>query len=394
MTSADVLAEIDAVRETVAGWFDVDRSGWSAADRSGVLRALLELRERTEAVVLDATAEWDRHQSWAANGSLTPVSWLRSEASLGEGDARRIVRSARLVERSTDLAKLLATADITTGHVDALARHVTAARARLYDEHPDVVLDAARSLGVDDTATVARRWASYADDQLNRGEPEQLVGRRGVWFHQVGDLTEGRILGSVEDIAVLKAAFDKLEPPDPTHTPGGARSLAQRRYDALVSLAGLGMQNAHGRIDPTHTVNIVIDAATLAGGFDPDGRCDIPGAGSVVPATVQRLLCGSWISRVIVGTDGEILDLGRQARLFSAAQHRAIMIRDGGCALACCDRPPEWCDVHHLDPYGPPTHGETNLDNGLAMCRPHHTLVHKGWIPVQDDEGQWYLQPP
>jgi hypothetical protein len=91
---------------------------------------------------------------------------------------------------------------------------------------------------------------------------------------------------------------------------------------------------------------------------------------------------------------GEVLDLGRRARLFSPAQQRAIKIRDGGCALACCDRPPEWCDAHHLDPYGPPTYGETNLDNGLAMCRPHHTLVHKGWTPMQDENGSWYLQPP
>ncbi len=141
-------------------------------------------------------------------------------------------------------------------------------------------------------------------------------------------------------------------------------------------------------------MNIVIDAATLAGEFNPDGRCEILGGGSVLPATVQRLLCGSWISRVVMDTDGEILDLGRSARLFSAAQHRAIMIRDGGCALACCDRPPEWCDAHHLDPYGPPTHGRTDLDNGLAMCRPHHTLVHQGWKPRQDTDGNWYLEPP
>ncbi len=51
MTSADVVAEIVAVRETVAGWFETDRSDWTAADRSNALRALLELKERAEAVV-------------------------------------------------------------------------------------------------------------------------------------------------------------------------------------------------------------------------------------------------------------------------------------------------------------------------------------------------------
>ena len=74
---------------------------------------------------------------------------------------------------------------------------------------------------------------------------------------------------------------------------------------------------------------------------------------------------------------------------------RAIRIRDGGCVLACCDRPPEWTDAHHLDPWAPPTHGETNIANGVSLCRPHHTLVHEhGWILYQDDDGQWYVRPP
>jgi hypothetical protein len=394
MASADVVTEIAAVRETVAGWFDVGRSGWSAADRSAVLCALIDLRERTDAVVLSATADWDRHESWSVDGALSAQSWLRSKTALAAPEARQMVRSARLVARNETLAKALAGEDITAGHVDALAKHVTPARADLFDEHADALLDGACTLGVDDTAAMARRWAAYADDIGNRGEPKDLTGRRGMWFGRTGDLEEARVIGTPEEMAALRAALDRMEPPDRNDTPGGPRSLAQRRYDALVSLAGLGLQDSKGRIDPTHTVNIVIDAATLAGEFNPTGRSEILGGGSILPATVQRLLCGSWISRVIMNTQGEVLELGRQARFFTPAQQRAIKIRDRGCGLACCDRPPEWCDAHHLDPYGPPTHGETNLDNGLAMCRPHHTLVHKGWTPMQDENGSWYLQPP
>jgi hypothetical protein len=394
MTSADVVAEIEAVRDTVAGWFDVDRSEWTAADRSTVLRALIDLSERTDAVVLGATADWDRHESWSADGALSAQSWLRAKTSLAAPDTRRTVRSARLVGRNSDLAKAMEAGDVTAAHVDALARYVIPARADLFDEHADALIDAARTLSPDDTAAVARRWAAYADDHLNRGKPEDLTGRRGMWFGRTGDLEAARILGTPEDMAALRAALDRMEPPDRNDTPGGPRSLAQRRHDALVSLANLGLQDGNGRVDPDHTVNIVIDAATLAGEFNPTGRSDILGGGSVLPATVQRLLCGSWISRVIMNAQGEVLDLGRRARLFSPAQQRAIKIRDGGCALACCDRPPEWCDAHHLDPYGPPTNGETNLDNGIGLCRPHHTLVHKGWTPIQDADGNWYLQPP
>ena len=394
MTSAGLVAEIEAVGETVAGWFDVNRSGWSASDRSTALSALVDVRERISAALLDAAADWDRHDAWSVDGSLTPAQWLRSKTTLSATDSRQTVRSARLVGRNDALAKALAVGEITAGHVDVLSRHITPPRAELFDRNPDVLVDAARRLNVDDTNTVARRWAAYADDELNRGQPDDLQGRRGVWFRQVGDLTEGRILGTPEELAVLRNALDRLEPPDRNDTPGGPRSLAQRRYDALVSLASLGLQNSTGRVDPDHTINVVIDAATLAGDFDPDGRSDVPGWASVLPTRVQRLLCNSWISRVIMNAEGEVLELGRRARLFSAAQHRAIMIRDDGCALACCDRPPEWCDAHHLDPYGPPTDGETNLDNGIGLCRPHHTLVHNGWKPVKDADGNWYLVPP
>ncbi len=394
MASADVVAEIAAVRETIASWFEVDRSGWTAADRSTVLLALLDLRERTEAVALTATADWDEHEAWAADGALSAPAWLRGIASVAAPEARQTVRSARLIGRSERLAKTMAAGGLTAGHVTALGRYVTAERAAQFDEHADVLIDAACTLGVDDTATMARRWASHADDVANRGEPADLQHKRGAWFRDIGDLTEARVLGTPDELAAMKAALDRREPPDPSNSPGGPRSLAQRRYDALISLAGLGLQDNKGRIDPTHTVNIVIDAATLAGEFNPHGRSELLGGGSVLPTRVQQLLCGSWVSRVIMGPDGEILDLGRGARLFSSGQHRAIMIRDGGCALACCDRPPEWCDAHHLDPYGPPTLGETNLDNGLAMCRPHHTLVHQGWTPRQDENGAWYLEPP
>jgi hypothetical protein len=299
-----------------------------------------------------------------------------------------------LVARNERLAKTLAAGDVTADHVGAISRQVTPPRADLFDDHADTIIDAACTLNADDTAAMMRRWASHADDVLGRGEPDDIDARRGFWAGSVGNAAQGRFHGQPDEIAALLAALDRLQPPDAKSTPGGPRTLAQRRYDALIDLAGLGLQGSDGRIDPTHTVNIVIDAQTLAGGFDPNGRSDIPGFGSILPSRVQRLLCGSWISRVIMGPDGHILDLGRRSRFFSPAQQQAIAVRDGGCAIEGCDRPPHWTDAHHLDPYAPPTCGDTDLDNALGICRGHHTLVHDGWTPVQQPDGSWYLQPP
>ena len=43
-----------------------------------------------------------------------------------------------------------------------------------------------------------------------------------------------------------------------------------------------------------------------------------------------------------------------------------------------CDRGPQWCDVHHVDPAG--QGGITADVNGMLACRRHHTTLHKpGW---------------
>jgi hypothetical protein len=160
MSSAEVVAEIETLGDTVAGLFDVDRSGWSVVDHSTVLRALVDIHERIGAALLDATADWDGHEAWSVDGSLTPAQWLRANTTLSATDARQTVRSARLVRRNDALAKALAVGEITTGHVDALSRHVTPQRTDLFDRDADVLVDGARTLSVDDTNTMARRWAA------------------------------------------------------------------------------------------------------------------------------------------------------------------------------------------------------------------------------------------
>jgi len=48
-----------------------------------------------------------------------------------------------------------------------------------------------------------------------------------------------------------------------------------------------------------------------------------------------------------VGRKGEVLDLGRSARLFSPAQRKAMAIRDQGCTTEGCSIPAAWCEAHH-----------------------------------------------
>jgi hypothetical protein len=87
------------------------------------------------------------------------------------------------------------------------------------------------------------------------------------------------------------------------------------------------------------------------------------------------------------------LDIGRASRLANAAQRTAANLRDGGCAIPSCDRPPSWCDLHHI------VHwidgGQTCLQNLCLLCRRHHKIVHdEHWILTLLPDGTLDAQQP
>jgi hypothetical protein len=78
----------------------------------------------------------------------------------------------------------------------------------------------------------------------------------------------------------------------------------------------------------------------------------------------------------VLGSDGQVLDLGQARRLFTGPVRRALVLRDGGCAFPGCDRPPRWCDGHHIK--GVLDGGPTDVDNGVLLCKFHHGVIHRG----------------
>ena len=96
------------------------------------------------------------------------------------------------------------------------------------------------------------------------------------------------------------------------------------------------------------------------------------------PETVRRLACDAGVVPVVLGTQGEVVDLGRRHRLFTGAQVRALWLRDGTCSFPDCTVPATWCDAHHLWHWA--DGGPTDLDHAALLCGRHHTVVHtKGY---------------
>ncbi|MEH1164504.1 DUF222 domain-containing protein [Micromonospora sp. CPCC 205539] len=135
---------------------------------------------------------------------------------------------------------------------------------------------------------------------------------------------------------------------DPLTAPAGldARSPGQRRHDALADVCRLALRT--GEL-PEHGG----EAAQLVVTTSYDGLTRHLRAGTLdiglqlTPDTVRRLACDAAILPAVLGGGGQVLDVGRQRRLITGPLRRALVLRDGGCAFAGCDRPPRWCAAHH-----------------------------------------------
>lgn len=115
------------------------------------------------------------------------------------------------------------------------------------------------------------------------------------------------------------------------------------------------------------------------------------GTGDISPGTLSRLTCDATFERLVLDARGAVLDLGIPVRLASPAQRRAISARDKGCVFPGCDRPPSWCDIHHVVWYS--EGGATDVSNMCVLCPAHHTLVHTGQWEMTMIDGIPYAKP-
>jgi hypothetical protein len=88
---------------------------------------------------------------------------------------------------------------------------------------------------------------------------------------------------------------------------------------------------------------------------------------------LEEYLCEGGIVGIRFNDDGT-LDVGREQRLFTARQRTALGVRDGGCRFPGCDKPPSWCEAHHIE-YWARDQGRTNVQLGILLCRYHAVLA-------------------
>ena len=204
---------------------------------------------------------------------------------------------------------------------------------------------------------------------------------------------DGRVAVSLDLDAVtgeeLLAALDPLCRPVPL--PDGTsdpRSTGRRRADAFGQIMRTYLSGSQRPMSGGVLPHVTLIRPAAPGFVDTLGF-----TGPITASTADLITCDSTVGMVTVDGAGAPLDVGRAERLFTPAIRKGLAVRDGGCAHPGCGRPVSWCDAHHITPWS--SGGGTSLDNGVLLCRLHHTAVHHGgWqVYLGADRHPWFIPP-
>ena len=367
----------------------------STAEVGQLVVAVERIARRVAAAQVTVLAQADRSGIADQTGASSTAVWLHNAVDIPVGVARaRLVLHHALARRPLVGAAFSAgdigqdAAAVICSAIDMLPGGVPAA---LNTEIEQLLIDTARDEG---TKAVVRHSMAIADRFDPDGVEQQEAMVREDRGLQIVRKPDGRITlrGCLdkESAALALAVLDPLAAPLPTAdgTPDG-RSAERRYADALVQalqLATTALPEACGE-RPHMFVTTTLESLQRQAG---SALGSLEGGHLISRGAVRRIACDANIIPVVLGTAGQPLDIGRSTRIVPLGLRRAVVARDGGCAFPGCDRPPSWCDAHHITHWA--DGGETSLRNLVLLCGHHHECMHGGhWTIEMIDEKPWFI---
>ncbi len=187
--------------------------------------------------------------------------------------------------------------------------------------------------------------------------------------------------------AQVKEAFRRRRDGDPLEP--DTRTVGQIRADALVSLArhGMACDEPTSGVSTTMVVRMGLEELMTGVGVGESDNLNAP----VSAATLRTMAADAEIIPMVLGSESEVLDMGRKRRLFTRSQRLALVERDGGCAM--CHAPPSYCEAHHIR-WWDRHQGSTDLDNGVLLCTGCHHRVHRDGWDIDIRGGEVWITAP
>ena len=361
--------------------------------------------------------------------SAETCAWLAAQARLSTGRVRADLNEARALDPVEgdlrNLGRELAAGNVTPEHAGVAVRALRGIpvkqRTQLRAKIDQQLTGNAKQFAPPTTKILATHLLDTIEPDRAKHFDALADQRRELYVFT--DSTGMLIVrGQLEPVggAAFKGLIEHLSAPHRGPVAGedgqseltinDQRSTAQRRHDALIEAVRLASGNLDAGVragePPRVVVHTTTDQLAAATGGDgtaflkptdpatpPPGSASCEQTGPLTPATLGRLACDAVIDRILLDPNGKVLQMDTLGRLFTGAQRRALAARDGGCAFPGCDRPPSWCDSHHVIYWT--DGGPTTLDNGILLCGPHHTTIHLGhWQIVMKNGIPWFIPPP
>lgn len=359
------------------------------------------------------------------HGFVNAESFLQSETGSTKVEATKLVKVGQLLGEDSAgwhgaLGSALDAGAVSVDEANAIRIGLGGSAAT----EPDLVTATQKLLataGTVDADELARRARAARDDldadSIARREKE----RRELRYFSAKQNDNGMVVGSFalsdEDGALIMSIYQQATSPKnigPRFVDGSAsapagsaeselavdakitdpRTRGQKAADAFAGLLRIGAETDGNAILGLHRPSVRIHVAAEAieqrsGHGVIEDVNDFP----IAFATVERHLCASGVIGIAFDEDGQALNVGRDQRLFTRRQRIALAARDGGCRFPGCDRPVSWTEAHHIE-YWQRDSGETNLADGILLCRLHHLLIHDNHWQIRRDRGHYWLTAP
>lgn len=390
-----MAGETPASRDAVLGRLDAvltDLLTQEVASLSGEVLAqrVLDLQRATNrlnAALATSAAAFDRSGTWELDGAASAGAWLRARANLAPGAARSLVREGRLLRDTLPLTmEALADGAITVAHVRVLTSvcDKNAARRDAVADAESILVRAARTLDPTGLRQVVDRWTCAVDPVAAATDDADRYAARWLSVSRTfGGMVAVDGLLDPEGGSVLLAALDALA--DRQYDRDDGRTPRQRRADALTEAARHVLD--HGDLPRAggHRPHIMVTIPERVIRGSGTGGAELDRVGPITADAALRLLCDAQLTPVLTDAAGAVLDIGRARRTIPPSLRRAIVVRDQHCVFAGCERPPQWCEVHHIRPWA--DGGETSLTNCVLLCRRHHRALHHDGFALRGTPG-------
>jgi len=383
-----VLGAVAAARESLKAVRDVQPVFMIAAEKETAVAELArleamaaELKLRVVAAAEDARAEAGARDNgaWLASVTRTDFPAGRAQGRLAQALDRRWTRvAAGMAEGLVSPTQATVVVDVLNDLPDPLDPELVArAETEMVTLCADFRPCELRRLGRHLLELVAPEIAEAQEAKRLQNEEQRAREKTSLRSRLIGDgLARTTIVHPVLDRDRLLTYLESYTSPrkQPEAISGEQDQIPHHRrlgqaFGALLEHLDPTKLPAHGGDTTTVMVTISLDSLRTELGTGA-----ILGGEPLSATAIRRLACQAHIIPVVLGGNGETLDLGRTRRLYSPAQRKALRLRDQHCRAEGCTTPAAWCEAHHLKPWT--QGGNTNLDNGILACNWHHHRLH------------------